>query len=329
MVHGAGWRDVLLEWAEGYAGRLAADLGRGGVVIGGSIARDQSWEHSDLEVGVLVDELDPQVPHFGTDAGRGVETFQLRRPDLKRQLERVRGGDLEPVAGWPIQLWRGRVTHDPSGLLEDFVTQFERHLFSPDVLARKLRAHRAAVEDSLARSADLLASGRPRAALSLTRLAMNELIQMSYWRHQELPRSQNRTASRFRALAEAHGLDELYALFVEVFALDEIAAAITVAWPHCREQVLALSELSGGPATRQFFTVAVDSNFEWGEDDGIICVYRLYVPLMGGPDRGILSKLDDEAWCDSNRPLLQFLGLQDPSQQALESMRMRLALHAV
>ncbi|MCB0016080.1 MAG: hypothetical protein KDE34_29390, partial [Anaerolineales bacterium] len=49
----------------------------------------------------------------------------------------------------------------------------------------------------------------------------------------------------------------------------------------------------------------------WGEDAGILTVYRLYVPIIGGEDRAIQSKLDDSEWQTTNHNLLQFLGLAE------------------
>src|ERR1022692_2707296 len=120
-------------WAVGYLDRLS-DAGRRGVLMGGSIARGQQWAHSDLEAGLLVDARDPAISYFNVDSGRGVEVIQLVAPDLTKQLAAVGGGDLTAVSTWPIQMYKARVVSDPTGLLTRFVSQFDRHLFSPAVV---------------------------------------------------------------------------------------------------------------------------------------------------------------------------------------------------
>jgi predicted nucleotidyltransferase len=136
------WWVELDEWALAYAQRLSRGVGTGGVLIGGSIARGEQWEHSDLEVAVLVETVDPTLPHFSVDNRRGVELFQLEKHQLEEQVAAVEGGDLGAVASWPTQLYRSRVVHDPSGLLARFVAAFDRHLFSDAVRGLKLEAHR-------------------------------------------------------------------------------------------------------------------------------------------------------------------------------------------
>lgn len=318
------WRGDITRWAEDYASGLAEGLGHGGVAIGGSIARDQHWAHSDLEIGALVDQRDPAVTHFNVDQGRGVEIFQLERGRLESEIAQVEAGDPTPVAGWPIQLWRCRVTHDPSGLFGRFAVTFEKQLFSPAVVRLKIRQHAAAFENALAEARTWLADTRPRAALTMARAAMNERILLLHWRYGELPRSQNRTDSRFRTLARTHGLPADYELFRCVFGVDTADAAIAQAWPICRQQVLDLTGLWEGNNSRQFFTVAVDSNFTWGENGGIICVYRLYVPIVGGPDAGIIKMLDDPDWSAVNGPLLQFLGVENATVELVSSIIDRL-----
>ena len=318
------WRSEIERWAYDYAERLAVGLGREGVAIGGSIARGQHWQHSDLEIGILVDQADPTVTHFSADSGRGVEIFQLESERLASELAKVEGGDLAPIGGWPLQLWRCRVTHDPSGLLSRFAAAFEQHLFSATVLDLKLRTHGQEFDRTLAESRRLLVQGRPRAAMTMARAAMNERILALHWQSGELPRSQNRTDSRFRSLSERYGLESDYQLFRDVFALDSAEAAIRHAWPVCRQQVLTLTELWEGANSREFFTVAVDSDFTWGENAGIVCVYRLYIPRMGGPAHGILGLLDDSNWGRSNEALLRFLGLDTSTEETVAALITRL-----
>lgn len=302
-------RDEIRVWAEGYSRRLCRGAGRGGVVIGGSIARGQHWEHSDLELGVLVDAPNPALPYFNVDSERGVEVIQLEREQLSGQLERVEAGDVDPVAEWPVQLWRCRVVHDPDGIFSRFKRQFDAQLFLPTVSVLKRRQHTALFEQELNKAREAVAASRPRMGRAWARSAVNEGLLALHWRFGELPRSQNRSASRLRNLAARHHVDDFYQLYAETFSLDSTSRAIAEDWPHCKEQVLELTELLEGENSRAFFSVAVDSNFEWGVHDGILCVYRLYVPLLGTPGKGILELLDDHQWQRENEHLLKFLGL--------------------
>ncbi|PZF85606.1 hypothetical protein [Jiangella anatolica] len=144
---------------------------------------------------------------------------------------------------------------------------------------------------------------------------MNDLVLVQYWTRRELPRSQNRTDSRLRDLSERHGLGDFYQLYRNVFGLDSAAAAIAQDWPLVRDEVLAIAATWQGGAG-EFFEQAVDSTFSWGEDGGIIAVYRMYIPIIGGSD-GLLARLDDDAWADANEPLLRFLALAEAPVDAL------------
>jgi hypothetical protein len=312
-----GWRVELEEWALAYAQRLSRGVGAAGVLIGGSIARGDQWEHSDLEVAVLVEKVDPALPHFSVDCGRGIEIFQLEKRQLEEEASAVEGGDLGAVASWPPQLYRSRITHDPSGLLARFVAAFDRHLFSDAVRGLKLDAHQKARAAALREARVLLADGRPCAALAMARAAMNEHILTLHWALGELPRSQNRSDTRLRALTNRHGLTAFYALFRDVFDLDSTDTAIRNDWPNVREQVLGLAELWEGESSRAFFAVAVDSDFAWGEDGGILCAYRLYTPLFGLPDAGA-----------ANTSLLRFLGLASADEPAVAALLARVASSA-
>jgi hypothetical protein len=103
-------------------------------------------------------------------------------------------------------LYRARVVHDsPSGLLSRFVAAFDRHLFAPEVARLKIQEHATSAADALGRARGLLADGKPRAACSEARLAMNDAFLVLHRRLGELPQSQNRTDSRPRHLTARRG----------------------------------------------------------------------------------------------------------------------------
>ena len=317
------WRQELKTWAQAYASVAIQREGILGAAIGGSLARGQEWRHSDLELGVLVEQYIPTLPYFNIDSGRGVELIQMARGDLEDQVRRVEGGDLTPVQLWPIQLWQCRVAHDPSGLLARFKTQFDACLFHPEVIDQKISGQRAKIEQALGEARQLLTEGRPRMALCRVRYAANDAILAVHWQHGELPRSQNRTDSRLRWLCHKHDCMPFYSLYREIFALSETSSAVRVAWPRVRDQVLELTRLWGDSA-RDFFNYAVDSHFAWRQNAGILTVYRLYVPIAGAPERGIAAQLDDPTWAAQNPDLLDFLGLSRPTPEHITDLINRL-----
>jgi hypothetical protein len=74
--------------------------------------------------------------------------------------------------------------------------------------------------------------------------------------------------------------------------------------------VLEITRLWGDSA-HEFFVHAVDSEFKWGENSGILTVYRLYIPTIGGVSHSLQQHLDDPSWTEQNKDLVEFLGLAD------------------
>jgi predicted nucleotidyltransferase len=314
------WRSEIRQWAAETAAAFASRAGVLGVVLGGSLARGQEWRHSDLELGILVEERDPNLPYFNIVGERGVEAIQLVRRELAEQVRLVEQGDLAPVQSWPIQLWAGRIVSDPSGLLARFQQQFRAHLFAPEVVQGKVVGAQKKVNDHLVEARGLLSGGKPRLALAHARLAMNEAILAVHWAHGTLPRSQNRTDSRLRQLCRKYDLMPFYGLYREVFALEEAAKAIKVSWPQVKPSVLEITRLWGGDSARDFFIFAVDSDFRWRQNAGILTVYRLYIPIIGGPEHGISARLDDPEWAGQNQAMLHFLGLAQSSPEVVADL---------
>ena len=321
---------ALEQWALGYLERLS-DNGRCGVLMGGSIARGQHWAHSDLEAGLLVNSFDASVPYFNVDRdfSRGVEIIQLVAPDLSKQVDEVESGNLNAVSTWPIQLYKARIISDPTSLLKRFTTQFDRHLFSPLVTKQKFKRHAHSTAQALERASTLVAASRARAALCEIRFAMNETVLALHWSIGELPRSQNRVDSRLRDLTARHGLSDFYALFRDVFDLENTDEVVARDWPVVKEQIL---ELASPWNAREFFEIAVDGTFSWGENHSILAAYRLYMPLMGPlmghPEVGIYESIDDPDWTNANPGILRFLGLENTNAEIVSefSARIRRAL---
>lgn len=307
----------MRKWAEDNARRWARRPGVLGVVIGGSIARGQEWKHSDLELGLLVDAKLDGLGHFNTDQGRGVEIFQLVRSEIEPLVARVEAGETAPVLKWPIQLWRCRVVDDPSGLLARYKTCFDRHLFSPALVRTRVAEMVEKTRKSAAGVREWALSGRELDALQAARWIMNDVILALHWAHGELPRSQNRTDSRFRTLCKRHGLMDAYQVYRDIFGLDGANRVIRTRWPEVRDEVLELTR-AWGDAARDFFQQAVDSEFGWGQNAGILSVYRLYVPGMGG-ERSVISRL--KAGDLALRPsVVEFFGLDRCEPERVAAM---------
>ena len=318
---------AIEQWALGYLNRLS-NGGKRGVLLGGSIARGQQWAHSDLEAGLLVEMRDPALSYFNVDSGRGVEVIQLVGAELSKQLEEVERGELTAVSTWPIQMYQARVISDPTGVLTRFVAQFDRHLFSPSVVATKLVHHASRATDTLAKARALVAAGRPRGALCEVRAAMNETLLAFHWSLGELPRSHSRVDSRLRDLTTRHGRPEFYALYRNVFELETADEVIKRDWPMVKERVL---EITSAWRARAFFETAVDSTFSWGENGGIISVYRLFIPIIGRMDGGVFELFDEGGWAAENPQLLRFLGLATAGAESVLRLAERIdhALTAV
>ena len=296
---------AIERWALSYLDQLS-DAGKRGILLGGSIARGQQWAHSDLEAGLLVDVRDSSIPYFNVDSGRGVEVIQLVGPDLSKQLDAVEAGDLSAVSAWPIQMYRARIISDPTGLLKRFVAQFDRHLFSPNVVRLKLAHHATKSGQASDAARALVAADRPRGALCELRNAMNEAVLALHWSLGELPRSHNRVDSRLRELTTRHGQTDFYALYRDVFELDAVDDVIKRDWPVVKERVL---EIASAWRARAFFETAVDGTFSWGENGGIMSIHRLFIPIIARSGAGFFDSLDDPSWAADNQPLLRFLGL--------------------
>lgn len=318
------WRNELRTWADQVASEFQRQVGILGVMIGGSLARGQEWRHSDLELGILVEEKNQKQPYFNIFSGRGVEAIQLVRPELEEQVRLAESGDRAGLLRWPIQLWQGRIVSDSTGLLTRFKGQFDAGLFSPEVVEKKLAGLREQIDRALDEARGLLVQDRPAAALVRARLGMNEAILAIHWAHGELPRSQNRTDSRLRLLCRRHSLMPFYALYREVFDLEGATQVIRATWPAVKEQTLEITRLWGDSA-RDFFAFAVDGEFAWRQNAGILTVYRLYVPIIGSPEQGISARVDDTAWRRDNGQLVRFLGLENAGKARVSDLVERIA----
>lgn len=232
-------------------------------------------------------------------------------------IEQVEAGDAAPVLKWPIQLWACRVIADRTGVLTRYKACFDAHLFSAELVNQRVQGMVEKIRKSATGIREWALSGREIDALQSARWAMNEAILALHWAHGELPRSQNRTDSRFRSLCRRHGIMDAYQTYRDVFGLQNTSRAVRAFWPQVRAEVLELTR-AWGDATRDFFEQAVDSEFGWGQDAGILSVYRLYVPGMGG-DRSVLARLK-AGDASLNPRLVEFFGLAERDAAKIAAM---------
>jgi predicted nucleotidyltransferase len=315
------WRADLHRFAGDLLKSFAERADVRGVALGGSLARGQEWRRSDVEMAILVEQRLADLDYFAVRAGRGVEIIQLVADVLALQIEQARTDPLA-VLDWPIQMYQCQVTHDPTGILTQFKLAFDQALFLPEVIhAKTQRALEAFDREATVAQADLDA-GRPLTALAQLRAAFNQLILAFYWRHNILPRSQNRTASLLRAHCRRLDALDFYALYCDVYGFELTAAQARRLLAACRTKVSAI--VSGfGPAAADFFYHAVDGEFRWRQTRGILAVYRLYVPLCLRRFQGQTGAFDDPAWRAGHGDLCRFVGLDRPDAAATAELLAR------
>lgn len=303
------WRIALHAFADEIAASFAGRPDVLGVAIGGSVGRGTEWEHSDVEIGLLVAEKLPDVPHFHVAGGRGFETLQIVAPKIAAQLDRI---DAEPhvVAEWPLQLFECRIVHDPTGLLGRFKRAFDARLFTPTVQAEKVTREIRQVDKWLMKAHDDVAAGRPASAVARARQAMNHLLLAFYTSNGLLPRSQNRCESLLRDACARLGRPDVHATFVSVYGLEGFDLGATRDNFRAARADIDRVAVAWGEAAPAFFRDACDGDLAWGHAPSILAVHRLCLPHCVRAIDGELA-LDDVAWRREHAGFLRVLGLDD------------------
>jgi hypothetical protein len=195
-------------------------------------------------------------------------------------------------------------------MLRAFKSAFDASLFTDVVVRSKASKDLERFDRELSAASAELAAGRPLSALATLRIGFNHLILAFHWSHRILPRSQNRTDSILREHCHRLGRHDFYALFRAVYALDERRdRSLSELIDACRADVDRIAALAG-PAAVDFFRYAVDGNFQWGEDDGILTVHRLCLPLFVRAYEKKPFEYDEAAWQAAHAALATFLGLE-------------------
>jgi hypothetical protein len=291
------WKRQLHLFAAGLCARLRQRPDVAGIAMGGSMARGAEWQHSDVEMAIVVRDRIANLGYFNVVDGRGVELFQFVQAQ----------DDPNVVATWPIQMYQCRIIYDAAGIFGPFKEIFDATLFQPATVKAKRDCELARFDELFEQGRQELRDGFAVSALASLRLAFNSLILAYYWQHGILPRSQNRTEVLLRAHCKRLGHPAFYQLFRDVFGLEESTKRARTLIEACRADIESAVAIWGAEAPA-FFRHAVDGNFEWGIARSILTVYRLYVPSCVRSAQGQEHVFDDDSWCDQHAALRTFLG---------------------
>lgn len=164
------------------------------VAIGGSIAQRNAWENSDLELGLLVDEYQTDLPYFNVINGRGVECIQILKSEMVNVIKKhEKTGNYEGIMGFSMKMYQCKIISDPDGIFLKIKKLIDKYLFSEENKAKNQKDAIQKADAYLKTVQKLLDGGKYKSALAMLRLAVNELLLAFYWHHGILPRSQNRT----------------------------------------------------------------------------------------------------------------------------------------
>ncbi|WP_141504848.1 nucleotidyltransferase domain-containing protein [Paenibacillus luteus] len=316
MVH---WKQQLYDSANRVANQFKDYPGIVSVAIGGSLARGMAWKHSDLELCVIVDQHLQELQYFNYMENMGVEIIQIK----KQQVEEFLAGEglpKEAVLQFPIQIYKCRIVHDPSGILAKFKAAYDDTLFHSDVTAKKREQALQSVDQRYALAESLLSGGFPNTALAHLRLASNDLLLAYYWHNHILPRSQNRTVYLLKQNAERFGFVDFYNTFLQIFGLNQPLPAMKQSLFQSQSEIYQLANAGWGSNSVLFLQNAVDQNLEWGYDKSILYVYKWCVHLLKS------GKLEDKNVYDHKQfeadypKLYQFLDFDKMTSEEIRGL---------
>ena len=286
-----------------------------GVAIGGSVARGTVWMHSDLELCLLVDEKNNDIAYFNYIDGLGVELIQLERAKIEAFVsEYEEHGGFGDIVGFPLQMYRCRVMHDPSGLLARFKEAFDGNLFDDSIKRLKKDEALARAGRHYSDAQKLLEDGRPQSARGALCVAVNALLIAYYWQHGILLRSQNRTVYLLKRQAKLIDGGELCAAFTAIYGVDKSPPRLKAEFLEAKEDLMEAFRGIWGESGAEFLENACDGNLEWGYESSIIYVYkycfysRIYNQVLDGT-------YDDAAFRAEHPALCRFLCADETDEQ--------------
>ncbi|MBD2844814.1 hypothetical protein IDH44_06390 [Paenibacillus sp. IB182496] len=277
------WKTRIHTTATEIARTYAADPRVLGVAIGGSIGRNRTWRHSDLELIVLVEAQLADFSYFNYVSGIGVEVIQLTVEQTTQYARTAPGSEeaAREAAAFPIQAYKCKIVSDRSGQLAAFKARFDEALMHPVHTALRCEAAVQRSDARLEAARAALAVGAPHTTIAHLRLGMNELLLAYYWRHGILPRSQNRAYQQLRRNTEQRlGDTRLLEAYTAVYGLDVPMRTLRARFFRAREDILLTSAKHWGERAADFMEKAVDSRLEWGHAPSMLCVYTLCLHAM-------------------------------------------------
>ncbi|WP_337103638.1 hypothetical protein [Paenibacillus sp. YIM B09110] len=304
------WRQRIYDTAAEIAASFETDSRVVAIAIGGSIGRRQVWKHSDLELCLIVEEPISELSYFNVSAGLGVEIIQIERRHVKEWVDAFREPD-ETLLKFPVQIYKCRITHDPSGLLGRFKKLYDKSLFHESIRKLKREAALTQSDAQLAAARTRMAEGAPCTAIAHLRMGLNDLLLAYYWHHGILPRSQNRTIRLLKHNSSLIGHTYLYDAFIAIYGLDEPLSRMKKEYFGAQNDIMTLTNQSWGTDAAEFLRQAVDSKLEWGQTRSMLYVYKLCVHWMyaGQPDASDIY--DQPSFREQNGGLYQFLNMDD------------------
>ncbi|WP_144027860.1 nucleotidyltransferase domain-containing protein [Paenibacillus sp. 32352] len=275
------WKRQMLEKAYRIAEPFCSHTGVAGVALGGSIGRGQMWKHSDLELCLVVERRIEELQHFNYMDSMGVEIIQITKSRMKEFTEQS-GEPDRSILGFPIQIYKCKILHDPEQLLNAFKKRYDSYLFHEHSTKFKEKEALKQADAKLDKAREQVARGNYRTAAAHLRVGLNFLLLAVYWHHHILPRSQNRTIYFLHKNSQVIGNTKLYDAFIQVFGLENPRKTHKDALQNAQRDIFQLSDTSWGSNTSAFLKNAVDGNLEWGHHQSIVYVYKYCVHRMHG-----------------------------------------------
>ncbi|GLX68462.1 nucleotidyltransferase domain-containing protein [Paenibacillus glycanilyticus] len=313
------WKQQLYESVNRIATQYVDHPGILGVAIGGSVARGMAWKYSDLELCVVVEDYLQDLDYFNYLNNIGVEIIQIKKQNIQEFLA---DGDslMNNVLQFPIQIYKCRIVHDPSGILMRFKDVYDATLFHPEVTQSKRDNSLTAADQRYKQAMELLDSENDITALAHLRLGMNDLLLAYYWHYNILPRSQNRTIYLLKQNAKKFGFESFYKAFIQLFCLKNPLPEMKKRLFQAQPAIYHLAQSGWGSNSVPFLQNAVDQNLEWGYETSILYVYKWCVHLLQSSDNENQEIMNREFFCLSNPELYRFLDYDKVTKDNIRDM---------
>ncbi|WP_028548853.1 hypothetical protein [Paenibacillus sp. UNC451MF] len=302
------WKRRMVETAYRIAEPFCNNPDIVGVALGGSIGRGQMWKHSDLELCIVVESRLEEFQHFNYLDNMGVEIIQITKSRMKEFTEQFDEPD-QSLLGFPIQIYKCKVIHDPEHILRPFKKLYDQYLFHENITQFKEEEALKQADTKLLKAKEHIAIGNYKTAAAHLRIGLNFLLLAYYWHHHIFPRSQNRTVYFLRKNSRIIGHTKLYDAFIRAFCLDQPGNRLKEGLWSAQPDIFKLSGASWGSNSSVFLKNAVDGNLEWGHNQSIVYVYKYCVHRMHGHDSHPEDLYDQPEFAEQFPELHHFLDM--------------------